>query len=88
LPHRWGAPGGGGRGAGRELPTALRAVREAVMGMQRSGLPAHLLFSDRDFTAGELKGVSLGLILEQYRSAKYLLKYCILCDAGGGQIAW
>jgi hypothetical protein len=45
-----GAAAGGGRGRG--LPPHLQAMREAMLGMQRSGLPPHLLFSDRDFTAG------------------------------------
>lgn len=31
----------------------LMALREAVMGLQRTGLPPHLLFSDRDFTADD-----------------------------------
>jgi hypothetical protein len=44
----------GGYGQGRGgVPQPLMALREAVVGLQRSGLPPHLLFSDRDFTAGE-----------------------------------
>lgn len=29
------------------------ALREAMVGLQRAGLPPHLLFSDRDFTADD-----------------------------------
>jgi hypothetical protein len=57
-----GGGGGGGRG-GRHghgfggpqsgLPSSLVALREAVAGMQRTGLPPQLLFSDRDFTADD-----------------------------------
>ncbi|GBF92688.1 hypothetical protein Rsub_05057 [Raphidocelis subcapitata] len=43
--------GGGGPPAG--LPPSLMALREAVVGMQRTGLPPQLLFSDRDFTADD-----------------------------------
>lgn len=49
---RFGGPGGG-RGHGRGLPPHLAAMREAMLGMQRSRLPPHLLFSDRDFTADD-----------------------------------
>jgi hypothetical protein len=44
--------GSGGFGVGG-LPASLAALREAVQGLQRSGLPPHLLFSDRDFTADD-----------------------------------
>ncbi|KIY99409.1 hypothetical protein MNEG_8552 [Monoraphidium neglectum] len=44
----------GGYGQGRGgVPQPLMALREAVVGLQRSGLPPHLLFSDRDFTADD-----------------------------------
>lgn len=43
----------GGSAARRGFPAHLVQMREAVLGMQRAGLPPHLLFSDRDFTAGE-----------------------------------
>ena len=51
------APGraSGGSGARRGLPASLVQMREAVLGMQRAGLPPQLLFSDRDFTAGGLR---------------------------------
>jgi hypothetical protein len=51
---RWSGRGsGGGRGGARRgLPANLMQMRDAVLGMQRAGLPPHLLFSDRDFTAG------------------------------------
>lgn len=48
---------GGGRGAGGTAAAnplgQLMALREAVAGMQRTGLPPQLLFSDRDFTADD-----------------------------------
>eukprot|EP00775_Hariotina_reticulata_P002009 gene2009-2331_t len=50
MPTPWGGSGGG---AGRGLPRAFTAVREALLGMQRAGLPPQLLFSDRDFTADD-----------------------------------
>jgi hypothetical protein len=53
MPTPWGGSGGA---AGRGLPRALTAVREALLGMQRAGLPPQLLFSDRDFTAGDQRG--------------------------------
>lgn len=52
---RWAARPPGGSGAARRgLPASLVQMREAVLGMQRAGLPPHMLFSDRDFTAGRL----------------------------------
>jgi hypothetical protein len=48
---RWRASGGSS-GARRGLPASVVQMRDAVLGMQRAGLPPHLLFSDRDFTAG------------------------------------
>lgn len=42
--------------ARRGLPAGLVHMREAVLGMQRAGLPPHMLFSDRDFTAGTIVG--------------------------------
>jgi hypothetical protein len=58
---RWSGRGsGGGRGGARRgLPANLMQMRDAVLGMQRAGLPPHLLFSDRDFTAGTLRLGSL-----------------------------
>lgn len=52
---RWPGRGAGGGGARRDLPPGLAQMRDAVLGMQRAGLPPHLLFSDRDFTAGGLQ---------------------------------
>ncbi|KAI8471091.1 MAG: hypothetical protein J3K34DRAFT_418495, partial [Monoraphidium minutum] len=46
-------PGGGGGGRGGGMPPSLMALRDAVMGLQRTGLPPQLLFSDRDFTADD-----------------------------------
>jgi hypothetical protein len=53
-------PGGPRHGGGAPhapgpfgLPASLVALREAVVGMQRTGLPPQLLFSDRDFTADD-----------------------------------
>jgi hypothetical protein len=72
-PHLlFGGPNGGpGSGGGRRgaphaqgpfgLPPSLMALREAVVGMQRTGLPPQLLFSDRDFTAGARASLSGGL---------------------------
>jgi hypothetical protein len=58
---RWAArPSGGGGGARRGLPASMVQMREAVLGMQRAGLPPHMLFSDRDFTAGKLSVVIHG----------------------------
>jgi hypothetical protein len=62
---RWRAPGGSS-GARRGLPAGLLQMREAVLGMQRVGLPPHLLFSDRDFTAGGCCGC------RKYRSCRLL----------------
>lgn len=59
-PHTLFGGGGGSASGGRHghghghgfMPQSIMALREAVVGMQRTGLPPQLLFSDRDFTAG------------------------------------
>lgn len=48
--------GGGGPAPGG-LPPPLAALRDAVAGMARSGLPPALLFSDRDFTADDYEAL-------------------------------
>jgi hypothetical protein len=52
-PRSGGGNGGRGVGGREALSQGLRQMRDAMLGMQRAGLPPHLLFSDRDFTAGE-----------------------------------
>lgn len=48
IPHAGAARGAGGRRGSHYVH-----VREAMVGMLRSGLPPQLLFSDRDFTADD-----------------------------------
>lgn len=56
LAHRWQ------RDARRSVPAGLHALRDAVLGMQRAGLPPQLLFSDRDFTAGRCRHLWLHVV--------------------------
>jgi len=62
--------------ARRGLPPSLVHMREAVIGMQRAGLPPHMLFSDRDFTAGTV--VETAVVPCSPSSMWYAPRTCVL----------